>query len=745
MGHLGPEAIRVTLPVRHFKLLNELYVEVQVVWSTFDQVRGDQRFTLLFSAQRSDVDWESLSTAEPYDLEPVSSDAELVGRTDTLNELQSLVSSKQVGSAALFGQKRVGKTSIVKTLATRLQNSIGLDVSVVYLEGGDYVRPDPVRTVEALTRRLCQEIRRLDERYQLLEVPEFDGSFAAIAEFVGMASSLTPQRKFLFILDEFDELPITLYTQNDVADAFFLSLRSSSAKPNIGFILVGSEKMKAILSFQGHELNKFRAMRVDYFDRERNWPDFVELVRRPVLGTIEYADEATTALFQYTAGNPYFTKLICKALFKSMVAKRDGHVTEPEVHAAARTELISVGVNSFLHFWEDGIVERGEERRVISETRQRVLLAYADVLRAGERPSLARITDAAQPYGLAPGVVALELDEFVQRQVLAVEDGLYRVPVGFFGLWLREYGTRELLPRIGERILTAERQREQSLYIRDEELQPLAERWGFYKGRQITIDDIRRWLLQFGPNSSQRLIWKLLNRLRYLNEAEIRNSLVALHGMLAKELALKVAGRVPRIHDALVSYLDGPGKSGAQYAKIYGEENKIFHERMVEPTRVERIVRDDATVRAVIFVDDFLGTGSSAIQNIQAYAPALKELQRSRNLSLMVGVIIGYRSAADRVESEGSSAGLQPAVRIVDPLYETDRCFSSEQSIFADGDELAAAKAIAENFGLRLEPKAPLGFGKCEANVAFERSCPNNCLPVLWKQTKDWQALFRRS
>ena len=330
----------------------------------------------------------------------------------------------------------------MKTLETRLRNVADLDVSVVYLEGGGNGRPNPVRTVEALTRRLCQDIRNIDERYQLLKIPDFDGSFTAIEEFVALASRLTPQRKFLFILDEFDELPVALYTQNEVADAFFLSLRSSSAKPNIGFILVGSEKMKAILSFQGHELNKFRAMRVDYFDRERNSPDFVELVRRPVLGTIEYADEAITTLFQYTAGNPYFTKLICKALFKSMVAKRDGHVTEPEVHASARTELISVGVNSFLHFWEDGIVERGEERRIISQTRQKVLLAYADVLRAGERRSLPRITDAAQPYGIAPDTVAMELDEFVQRQVLAVEDGLYRTPVGFFGLWLRNRRTR---------------------------------------------------------------------------------------------------------------------------------------------------------------------------------------------------------------------------------------------------------------------------------------------------------------
>jgi hypothetical protein len=91
VGHLPVSTIRVAVPVRHRIPISQLCVEFEIAWTTLDQARNTQRHTLLYLAQRADVDWEKLSTTEPYDLEPVTEDAQLVGRTDTLKERQSLV------------------------------------------------------------------------------------------------------------------------------------------------------------------------------------------------------------------------------------------------------------------------------------------------------------------------------------------------------------------------------------------------------------------------------------------------------------------------------------------------------------------------------------------------------------------------------------------------------------------------------------------------------------------------------
>ena len=113
-------------------------------------------------------------------------------------------------------------------------------------------------------------------------------------------------------------------------------------------------------------------------------------------------------------------------------------------------------------------------------------------------------------------------------------------------------------------------------------------------------------------------MFKLLMKLKYFDEDQIRQRLATLQQIVGRDVAFRYAGKVPRLHDIIVTYLDGPGKSGFQYAKLYGEENKIFFENIQEPPRALKSARNDVGVKALIFIDDFLGTGQSAID---AFAP----------------------------------------------------------------------------------------------------------------------------
>jgi hypothetical protein len=734
---------RVRLPVKTAGIATDVALELDVEWQRSDQKREFRRYTLLFLSQRSDINWTSLSTSEPYDLEPVTTEADLIGRADFLNDLVSMVRGTSVGSAVIFGQKRVGKTSLVRTLANRLRADFPGEYSVIYLEGGEYVRPDPVRTIDALATKLCEEIKSCDERWQSIAVPSFDGAFAPFGDFVNRVLRVTPDRRLIFILDEFDELPTDLYTHNNVADAFFLSLRSVSAKPNVGFVLVGSEKMQAILGLQGHELNKFKTVRVDYFDRQQHWGDFVDLVRRPVDQILEISDRAINALYDYTAGNPYFTKLLCKSLFKAMVKRRDGHVTESEINATVQNELRSVGVNSFLHFWEDGIVERGDERKRISETRQKTLLCYAEVARRSRLVTAQQLKLAGTSFDLSGEVIEQELEDFIQRNVFLRDESIIRLKVGFFAEWLRESGPKELLPRLGDRIATLDRKREEAAYVRDDEIRTVVDLWKVYKGRRITIEDVRHWLAQCGTNVDRRLIFKLLSKLKFFDENEIRQRLVTLHQMIGRDVAFRYEGKVPRLHDTVISYLDSPGKSGFQYSKLYGEENKVYYENILEPARAIKSALT-GKVKAVVFVDDFLGTGQSATDCLLAMRDEFSELQKTRKTPIFLCVIAGFQASASHLEEELSRRGVRINVRIAEPFTDADRAFSGLNGIFSDADECGRAKHLVSDLGSRLEPKHPLGYGNSEALVVFERSCPNNTLPIIWASSNDWIPLFKR-
>jgi hypothetical protein len=735
---------RVRLPVRTVGSATDVALDLDIEWRRFDQTRESKQFMLLFLSQRSDINWASLSTAEPYDLEPVTTEAELIGRADFLNDLVSMVRGTSVGSAIIFGQKRVGKTSLVKTFANRLAKDFPAAYTIIYVEGGEYVRPDPVRTIEALASKLCEELRLADEKWASVATPAFDGAFAPFGDFVNQVLRATPNRRVIFILDEFDELPTDLYTHNNVADAFFLSLRSIGAKPNVGFVLVGSEKMQAILGLQGHELNKFKTIRVDYFDRQQHWGDFVDLVRRPAQDILEISDRAVSALYDYTAGNPYFTKLLCKSLFKAMVNRRDGHVTESEIIATVQNELRSVGVNSFLHFWEDGIVEKGDEHKRISETRQKTLLCYADVARRSKLLTVEQLKQAGSRFDLSEELVAQEIDDFVQRNVFLRDDAMIRVKVGFFAEWLRESGPRELLPYLGDRIATLERKREEAAYVRDDEIRTIVDAWKVYKGRRIAIEDVRRWLGQLGSNVEQRLMFKLLAKLRFFSEDQIRQRLATLQQMISRDVAFRYEGKVPRLRDIIISYLDSPGKSGFQYAKLYGEENKIYYENIQEPARALKSARGDNTVKALVFIDDFLGTGQSAISYLLGMRDELLELEKTRAIPVFLCVVAGFQEAANAIEQELGQKNMRLSVRIAEPLNDTDKAFSNQHGIFCDADECEKAKRLSSDLGARLEPKHPLGYGSSEALVVFERSCPNNTLPIIWSSSNNWAPLFKR-
>ena len=58
------------------------------------------------------------------------------------------------------------------------------------------------------------------------------------------------------------------------------------------------------------KLNKFDTVRVDYFDKQRYWNDFQDLVRRPTAACLEYADDAVQVLYEMTEGNPFYTKTL---------------------------------------------------------------------------------------------------------------------------------------------------------------------------------------------------------------------------------------------------------------------------------------------------------------------------------------------------------------------------------------------------------------------------------------------------
>ena len=285
LGTIPPGQIRpVIIPATVLSPCVSEVMDLTVSWRDYDgsdQTLGDIQEA---KGQNPDIAWEDLEKLDPYSLEPVEAAEDLVGRRDLLARLSAITSGKSLGSAIIRGQRRVGKTSIAKVIASGLE---ARGYIVAYLEAGDFVSADPDVTVRRLGEKLCCAIQLQDRALGTLTLPDFEQyGLSALTDFLDALKAMQPNAMVTLVVDEFDQLPSELYSRNPQGDSFFASLRSVSNRKFASFLLVGGEKMKLILDQQGTSLNKWDILAVDYFDA-RN--DFDELVRHPTMEYLEFS------------------------------------------------------------------------------------------------------------------------------------------------------------------------------------------------------------------------------------------------------------------------------------------------------------------------------------------------------------------------------------------------------------------------------------------------------------------------
>lgn len=81
-------------------------------------------------------------------------------------------------------------------------------------------------------------------------------------------------------------------------------------------------------------------------------------------------------------------------------------------------------------------------------------------------------------------------------------------------------------------------------------------------------------------------------------------------------------------------------------------------------------------------------------------------------------------------------------------LDDEDRAFSEHNDLYDSPEERRYAESIFRHIGQQLQRDNPLGWGNCQALVAFENTVPNDSLPVFWSagtvDEKPWVPLMPR-
>lgn len=736
----GKKIVRVKFDATIKDIHDVLTVNVKVTWKDFTQKEYSSSKDLTFYSQRVDIDWDEFKASECYSREAIENENELIGRRDILDELfNGLDKNKTIKSYCIHGQKRIGKTSIAKVLKERLDKNKEKFL-VLYIEGGDYVDGEDFRnTVNNLGTKICKQISRANPKISHLNIPSFNGSLQPLVDFLDDVTFILEDLKIVFMLDEFDEISSKLYKRDDIGNAFFLTIRSISSKPNYSFILIGGEKINFIISIQGKHLNKFKSHRVDYFDKE-HWSEFKDLVEKPVENYLDITDEAINLLYEITAGNPFFTNVICETMMEIAIEKKDSFVTDVEMDEAIKKSVETAEAQIFSHFWEDGIKEDNDKEEEISYKRRKVLLALSELEKYKENLTKEKIIDK-----LIGELSELEikniLKEFTERTILIENEGRFIFRINFFKDWLVDGGSTKIILTLSdeEKIRIREREEKKAEITSTELLELIKSKQIVYNGNQISTDEIRSWLNQFDSNINQRLVFKILQNLHYYSSANIR---IKMKEIFSNIKTKKYEGKT-RVSNVIVSYLDGIGKSGVEYAKYFIDENSILQKNSTEKNKILEKLNNNS-FDYLVFVDDFMGTGKTIIDFI-------KELKRdfpdifNKEIEIIIGVVSGFLSAKETIEKEFEKLKINNIkIVICEPLNESDKCFSDESKVFTNPDDRRNARDICWEKGNYLVSNNPLGFGDCQSIVVFPDTCPNNSLPILWAEKEDFKPLFKR-
>lgn len=544
----------------------------------------------------------------------------------------------------------------------------------------------------------------------------------------------------------------------NLAESFFANLRAITMCDNICIILVGGENMPFVMDCQGQKLNRLVKIGLDYYSRDNEWDDFKLLVKTPTEGRINWHDDAIAEIFNATNGNPWFAKAVCTSVFTNAVRARDSDITADEVRSAIAAEVSTFGENWFMHLWQDGIYKAREDRAPDILRRRRVLVAMARAIQRDQPLTSENIIANKQSSELPNTEVLPVLHDFVRRDILRERDGQYGFAVPIFRLWLGEVGISCLAgDALAEELASGVRAAEKEASVKPEEIVALARRWPTYQGKEIGTDEIRAWLEQVEENRQQRLLFKVLQNIKFLGETQIRQNLQTVHSSFIRPLlppfVTRSRRRSDRRMDLVVTYVDGEGKSGQYYASRYAEENGLAPKSVISPVQfsktLQAYVAKNGNLAAITIIDDIIATGQSLTKNIASFVEENSSVLRELNVPIIVVALAATIDGEAYVRTEiRKIEWLDFDLRVCDPLSEREFAFS-RNGIWADVDELERARALCTNLGAWIYRDNPLGYGGQGLLVVFPDTCPNNSLPILHSSAhpasmKKWTPLFPR-
>jgi hypothetical protein len=720
---------------------------------------GDE---LRIEQQRAQPDWSALREYPPYSVNPIRTRARLFGREAQLDRL--LLRAAAGTSTFIWGQKRVGKTSLLQVIQEEISNKNKF--TCIFLRMGELMAMHEGQLAYTIASRLTSATPGSE-----ITVPpeaEFGAGLGRLIPFIEGFVEARKGWRLVVIIDEFDDLEPAFYT-GERGRLFVKALRSLS-EIGLVFFFAGTERMNVIYTKHSLELNKWTNTFVDSI---ASIQDRRDLIMKPVQDQLEYHQAAADAIAEYCSGNPFFMHLVCSALFERCVAERRTFISDADFQSYRQILIETLGMTNFAHFWEDNpVLERDENQRYAAEN---CLVLCCIAFLGGSFITHESIWQQQDSLNLTSverlslREISTVIDRLRTRKVLTEpqHDGRVKIAVPIFGEWLRKHAELSLLPtwrRHAQDKLAKPREEvatqkpalvvlDAAFPIPEDDLLAVSQNLVFC-GKQKDVAEIRSWLRQFDDDNRIEIAFSLLKRLvanGYVSDGAREYALSKLvEGVSARRLELgqgKWHVMRGRKDNLCLSYLDSDLKSGSSLTRE--AMKRLSPGKSGDAKEISNWMASHSEADPiVVLLDDFSATGSTISRGLERWKaemkdPSIAERYFDENRVMLV-LLYALGPAIDKVRES------EPRLKVLscNVLGSEVVAFDSDSGIFASAEEIDFAREVMLQIGRELTPQCPLGYGDLGLLVCFHNTVPNNTLPVFWSNGRVnerlWRPLFSR-
>ena len=712
--------------------------------------------TLVIEQQRTQPKWESLEENPPYSLRAIKKRENLYGRNAILSQL--LLNASAGTSTFLWGQKRVGKTSIIQVLANELERKNRFNCAVLRM--GEIKGLHEGQIAHRMADRLSS--RLVEGRIAVPDELTFGATLGSLIPFIEKLIAAHDALKFVIVIDEFDDLNPALYT-GERGKLFIKALRSL-AEVGLTFFFVGSERMNTIYNRHETEINQWKNVQLDSIE---SLEDCKSLIAEPVAGAIEYQPECVDSIVEYCGANPFYMHLVCSEIFQRCLNEQRTYVGESDLDSVLSHLIKTQREGNFAHFWEDN--PELEDASKSKEAGENCLVLCCLSTLGGEYESVDELFEAQDRLGLGPSErlssreLRIVLERLNSRNVTFswYTGGGIKLPI--FKKWLIERAELYLLPKWREFCRkradqpATGRPAEPSIVvgsdfpIPEEELLEVANRLT-YRGNRRDVAEIRVWLKQFDDDIRIGIGFDLLKRLSekgFVSEGAKLRALGKVQETLQE--IWKEAGAEPvfrrRRPDLCMTFLDSEMKSGAVTTRDLAK--RLSPAKQGAPREISHWIKTHLNDNPwLLIVDDFAGTGETLSKGFRKLAEeigfnAMRSLLKTKRV--ICCLLYSFPEALDGLKRQYPELEVVPANVFGDEAS----ALSPNARIFSNADEIAFARDVLLQIGRELQPQRPLGHGEMAALVCFHDTIPNNTLPIFWSDgtvsERLWKPLFPRA